>query len=74
MFKDYDISVLYHPCKVNVAAYGLSRITMGSVSHVEESKKNLVKDVHRFDRFGVRLEISPSGDCIVHQNSFIIHG
>ena len=28
-------------------------IPIGSVSHVEEAKKNLVKDVYRFDRLGV---------------------
>ena len=31
----------------------LCRMTMGSVSHVEEDKKDIVKDVHRFARLGV---------------------
>ena len=40
------MSVLYHPDKANVVSDALSRLSMGSVSHVEESKRNLVKDVH----------------------------
>ena len=41
------MSVLYHPGKANIVADALSRLSMGSVSHVEEGKKELVKDVHR---------------------------
>ena len=40
----------------------LSRLSMGSIAHVEEKRKNLVKDVHRLARLGVRLMIiSDSG-------------
>ena len=49
------MSVLYNPSKANVVENSLSRMTMGSVSHVEETKKKLVKNVHRFARMGVRL-------------------
>ena len=41
----------------NVFFNSLSRMTMGSVSHIEESKKVLVRDVHRLAIFGVRLEM-----------------
>ena len=41
LLKDYDMSVLYHPGKDNVVAYALSRVSMGSVSHVVEGKKEL---------------------------------
>ena len=34
LLKDYDMSVLYHPDKDNVVVDTLSRMTMGSVSHV----------------------------------------
>ena len=47
LLKDYDMSVLYHPGKANFVADALSRLSMGSVSHVEDGKKELVKDVHR---------------------------
>ena len=41
--KDYDIRVPYHPDSSNVVADGLSRMTMRSMYHVEECKKDLVK-------------------------------
>ena len=60
--KDYDMSVHYNPNKVNVVADALRRLSMGSVAHVEEKRKDLVKDVHRLARLGVRLmSISDSG-------------
>ena len=37
----------------------------GSVSHVKEPKRDLVKDVHRLARLGVRLQDS----LMVHHNS-----
>ena len=45
----------YHRRKENVVADALSRLSMGSVSHVEEKIKELVNDVHRLARLGVRL-------------------
>nr|XP_025884614.1 uncharacterized protein LOC112940594 [Solanum lycopersicum] len=63
------MSILYHPGKANVVAGDLSRMTMGSVSHVEEGMKDLVKDVHRLAKLGVRLEYSPNGAFMVHNNS-----
>ena len=42
LLNDYDMSVIDHPCKANVVANALSHMTMGSVSHVEEAKKDLV--------------------------------
>ena len=41
------MSVHYHPGKANVVADSLSILSMGSVSHVEEERKEIVKDVHR---------------------------
>ena len=35
LLKDYGMSVLYHPDKANVVADALSRMTMGSVSHLD---------------------------------------
>ena len=52
----------------------LSRMTMGSVSHVEEVKKYQVKDVHRLARLGVRLEYFMNGSFMVRHNfeSFLV--
>ena len=41
LLKDYDMNVLYHPCKSNVVADALSHMTIGSVSHIEEGRKTL---------------------------------
>ena len=55
------MSVYYHPGKANVVADALSRLSMGSVAHVDE-KNDLVKDVHRLARLGVFLmSISDNG-------------
>ena len=59
----------YHLSKANVVADALSHMTKGSVSHIDEAKKYLVKDVHRLARLGLRLENSPNGVFIVHNNS-----
>ena len=37
--KDYDMSVHYHPRKKNVVGNARSRLSMGSVAHVEEKRK-----------------------------------
>ena len=69
MLKDYDMSILYHPGKANVVADSLSRMNMDSVSHIDEAKKDLVKDFRRLARLGVRLEDSLNGGFMVHHNS-----
>ena len=60
--KDYDMSVHYHHGKENVVADAFSGLSMGSVAHVEEERKELVKDVQRLARLGVRaMSISANG-------------
>ena len=41
---------------------------MGSVTHIYDDKIELVKEVHRFARLGVRLEDSSKGGSMVHHN------
>ena len=53
--KDYDMSVHYHLGMVNIVADALSRLSMDSVSHVDEERKDLMKDVHRLPRIGVHI-------------------
>ena len=62
--KDYDISVHYHPGKANVVADALSRLSMGSVAHVEEERKDLLKDIHMRASLGVRL-MSISDNAVI---------
>ncbi|KAF3643286.1 hypothetical protein FXO38_20699 [Capsicum annuum] len=42
LLKDYDMSLHYHPGKANVVADAISRLSMGSLSHVEEGKKEML--------------------------------
>ena len=58
VLKDFDMSVPYHPSKANVVMDSLCRMTIGSVSHLDEANKNLEREVHRFARLGVRFESS----------------
>ena len=67
--KDYDMSVLYHPSKANVVADALSRLSMGSVAHVEDSKKKLAQEIHYLARLGVRLVDAEEGDLWVQSSS-----
>ena len=69
LWKDYDINVHYHPCKGNSVADDLSRMSMGSIANVEDRKKELVKDVHRLVRLGVRLVDSTSEGVSVQPSS-----
>ena len=69
MSKDYDMNIHYHSSQANLIVDALSRMIMGSTSHVEDEKKELVKDMHRLARLGVRLVDSPSGGVSVRSSS-----
>ena len=43
LLKYYDMSVIYHLDIDNVVVDALSRMPMGSVTHVEDAKNDLVK-------------------------------
>ena len=59
------MSVHYPPYKDNVVVDTLSRLSMGSVAHVEEKRNELVKDVHMLARLRVLLmSISDNGVTI----------
>ena len=46
-FKDFSLIVHYHPGKANVVDDAFRRLSMGSVAHVEEERKELLKHFHR---------------------------
>ena len=69
LLKDYDMSILYHPDKATVVKDALNHMNLCSLSHIDESMKVLVKEVHRFARFGVKLEHSSDGGFMVGNNS-----
>ncbi|WMV24614.1 hypothetical protein MTR67_017999 [Solanum verrucosum] len=41
------MSVLYHPGKANLVADALYHLSIGSVAHIEDDKKDLVRDTDR---------------------------
>ena len=47
--------MFYHPGNASVVAVTLSRLSMGSASHVHEQMKELAKEVQRLIIFEVRL-------------------
>ena len=69
LLKDYDMNVHYHPGYSNIVADALSRMSMGSISHIEDEMKELAKDVHRLARLGVRLVDSTSGGVSVNPST-----
>ena len=44
LLKDYDMSILYNPSKANVVVDALSKLSMGSTTHVKEQKRELAQD------------------------------
>ncbi|WMV25752.1 hypothetical protein MTR67_019137 [Solanum verrucosum] len=50
------MSFLYHPGRGNGIADALSRLSMGSVAHISEEKKELIRDVHRLTRLDVKAK------------------
>ncbi|XP_069143523.1 uncharacterized protein [Solanum lycopersicum] len=75
--NDYDMSLHYHPGKANVVADAVNRLYMGSIAHVEEKRKELVKDVHRLAHLGVRLmSILDSGVTVQNgaESSLVVEG
>ena len=62
--KNYDMNVHYHPGKANVVADALSMMSMRSTTHIEDDKKELVKEICILARQGVRLLDSTSGGVL----------
>ena len=67
LLKDYDMSLHYHSSKANIVADALSRLSMGSLSHIEEGKKEMVKDIHCLANLRVQLLDFENRGVIVHE-------
>ena len=63
------MTVLYHPDTTNIVVDAHSGMTMGSVSHHDESKKDLAREIHRLARLGVRMQSALDGSSILRRNS-----
>ncbi|XP_069144354.1 uncharacterized protein [Solanum lycopersicum] len=44
LLKDYEMSIYYHPGKANVLADALTRLSMGSVSYINDENKEQVEE------------------------------
>ena len=63
--KDNDMSVLYHPGKINIVVDALSRFSTNIVGHVDDWKE-LPRDVHTLAQLSIQLEESAKGGVIIH--------
>ena len=63
------MNVKYHPGKANIGFDALRRMTIRRTAHVEDDKKELVKDIHRLGILGLRLVDSTTGGASVHPSS-----
>lgn len=61
------MSVLHHRDKEKCSGRCSSRLSMGSVSHIEDGKRKLVQNIHRFARLGVR-KMESTKDGVAIQN------
>ena len=63
LLKDYDITILYHPGKANVVADALSRKegSMGSLVHLQVSRRPLAREVQTLANDFMRLEVNEKG-------------
>ena len=59
------MGILYHTGKANVVVDSLSKLSMENTSHVKDDKRELVKDVHKLTRLGVRLMDSTERGIVV---------
>ncbi|XP_060171505.1 uncharacterized protein LOC132602743 [Lycium barbarum] len=76
LLKDYDITIVYHPGKVNVVANALSRKaeSMGSLARFPMSERPLAMEVQTLANCLVQLDLSHSGQvfaCLEARSSLL---
>ena len=76
LLKDYDITILYHSGKANVVEDALSRKAgrMGSLAHLQVSRRPLAREVQTLANIVMRLETNEKGGflaCVEARSSFL---
>ena len=66
LLKDYDCTILYHLKKANVVADTLSHKSMGNLVHIIETKRSLIREIHRLEADGVKFEIKEPETLLAH--------
>ncbi|KAL9374753.1 hypothetical protein Peur_031632 [Populus x canadensis] len=66
LLKDYDCTIHYHPGKANVVADALSRKSSGSLAHIQEVRRPLIRELHELVDEGVRFDLSEAGAMVAH--------
>ena len=63
LLKDYDITIFYHHGRANVVADALSRKagSMGSLAHLQVSRRPLAREVQTLANDFMRLEVLEKG-------------
>ena len=71
LLKDYDITILYHPGKANIVADALSRKagSMGSLAHLQVSRRPLAREVQILANDLMRLEVNEKGGLLASAES-----
>ncbi|XP_070007052.1 uncharacterized protein [Nicotiana sylvestris] len=66
LLKDYNITILYYPWKVNVVADALSRkvVSMGSLAYIPVGERPLASDVKDLTNQFVSLDVSEPNHVI----------
>ena len=76
LLKDYDITILYHPGKANVVVDTISRKagSMGSLAHLQVSRRPLAREVQILANDLMILEVNEKGGflaCVEAISSFL---
>ncbi|XP_069143493.1 uncharacterized protein [Solanum lycopersicum] len=77
LLKDYEITILYHPGQSNVVEDSLSRKagSMGSLCHLQVSRRALAREVQTLANDFIRLEVLEKGGLLacVEASSFFLN-
>jgi hypothetical protein len=66
LLKNYDCTIQYHSGKANVVADALSRKSSGSLAHIQEVRRPLIRELHKLVDEGVRFDLNEAGAMIAH--------
>ena len=66
LLKDYDCTIQYHPGRANIVADVLSRKSSGSLAHIQEVRRPLIRELHELVDEGVRFDLSKARAMMAH--------